>query len=88
LIIEHNGNRLAFLGANSYGPKFAWATDDQPGSAEFDLAIMSALVRELKEENTADVVLAEFQYQESYDTQPCWTNAKISRPWCVPVPTS
>lgn len=70
LIIEHNGNRLAFLGANSYGPKFAWATDDQPGSAEFDLAIMSAMVRELKEENKADVVLAELQYQESYDTQP------------------
>ncbi len=70
LIIEHNGNRLAFLGANSYGPKFAWATDDQPGSAEFDLAIMSAMVRELKQENKADVVLAELQYQESYDTQP------------------
>jgi poly-gamma-glutamate synthesis protein (capsule biosynthesis protein) len=70
LIVEHNGNRLAFLGANSYGPKFAWATDDQPGSAEFDLAIMSAMVRELKQENKADVVLAELQYQESYDTQP------------------
>ncbi len=70
LIVEHNGNRLAFLGANSYGPKFAWATDDQPGSAEFDLAIMSALVRELKEQGKADVVLAELQYQESYDTQP------------------
>ncbi len=70
LMIEHNGNRLAFLGANSYGPKFAWATDDQPGSAEFDLAIMSALVRELKTQNKADVVLAELQYQESYDTQP------------------
>lgn len=70
LIIEHNGNRLAFLGANSYGPKFAWATDDEPGSAEFDLAIMSAMVRELKEQNKADVVLTELQYQESYDTQP------------------
>jgi poly-gamma-glutamate synthesis protein (capsule biosynthesis protein) len=70
LVIEHNGNRLAFLGANSYGPKFAWATDDQPGSAEFDLAIMSAMVRELKQEDKADVVLAELQYQESYDTQP------------------
>ena len=27
LIIEHNGNRLAFTGANAYGPEFAWATD-------------------------------------------------------------
>jgi poly-gamma-glutamate synthesis protein (capsule biosynthesis protein) len=70
LIIEHNGNRLAFLGANSYGPKMAWATDNLPGSAEFDLAIMSAAIRELKQENLADVVLAELQYQESYDTAP------------------
>jgi len=70
LIIEHNGNRLAFLGANSYGPKMAWATDDLPGAAEFDLAIMSATIREIKEQNLADVVLTELQYQESYDTQP------------------
>lgn len=70
LILEHNGNRLAFLGANSYGPKMAWATDNLPGSAEFDLAIMSATVRELKQANLADVVLAELQYQESYDTAP------------------
>lgn len=70
LIVEHNGNRLAFLGANSYGPKMAWATDDLPGSAQFDLAIMSAQIRELKQEDAANVVLAELQYQESYDTQP------------------
>ncbi|MBK8046845.1 MAG: CapA family protein [Anaerolineales bacterium] len=44
LILEHNGNRLAFLGANSYGPKMAWATDSEPGSAPFDLNIMSATI--------------------------------------------
>ncbi|MEZ4680669.1 MAG: CapA family protein [Caldilineaceae bacterium] len=70
LYLEHNGNRLAFLGANSYGPTFAWATDDQPGSAEFDLAIMSATIRNIKQLGRADVVLAELQYQESYDVVP------------------
>jgi poly-gamma-glutamate synthesis protein (capsule biosynthesis protein) len=70
LVITHNGNRLAFLGANSYGPKMAWATDTEPGAAEFDLAILSYLIRQLKEDDKADVVLAELQYQESYDTQP------------------
>lgn len=70
LIVEHNGNRLAFLGANSYGPRFAWATDELPGAAEFDLNIMSATIRALKEKDLADVVLAELQYQESYDVQP------------------
>lgn len=70
LYIEHNGNRLAFLGANSYGPPSAWATDSTPGSAPFDLAIMSATIRAIKEQQDADVVLAELQYQESYDVQP------------------
>lgn len=69
LIIEHNGNRLAFLGANSYGPPSAWATDFSPGSAPFDLAVMSATIRELKAES-ADVVFTELQYQESYGVDP------------------
>ncbi|MBW7883273.1 MAG: CapA family protein [Caldilineaceae bacterium] len=68
--VEHNGNRLAFLGANSFGPNLAWATDNQPGAAPFDLNILSATIRSIKEKGLADVVLAELQYQESYDTQP------------------
>jgi poly-gamma-glutamate synthesis protein (capsule biosynthesis protein) len=70
LIIEHNGNRLAFLGANSYGPQMAWATDALPGAAPFDLNILSATIRSIKEKGLADVVLVELQYQESYDPQP------------------
>ncbi len=70
LYIQHNGNRLAFIGANSYGPEMAWADTDYPGSAEFDLNIMSAAIRNIKQNNLADVVLAELQYQESYDTEP------------------
>ncbi len=67
---EHNGNRLAFLGANSYGPTFAWATDELPGSAQFDLNIMSATIRNIKGQGRAAVVLAELQYQESYEVTP------------------
>lgn len=70
LIIEQNGTRMAFLGANSYGPKMAWATDSLPGAAPFDLNILSATIRSIKEKNLADVVLVELQYQESYDTEP------------------
>jgi hypothetical protein len=72
LYIDHNGNRLAFLGANSYGPDFAWATDDGPGSAEFDLNILSATIRAVKEQDKADIVLVELQYQESYGVDPLW----------------
>ncbi|MCB0044760.1 MAG: CapA family protein [Caldilineaceae bacterium] len=68
--LEHNGNRLAFLGANSYGPDFAFATDNEPGSAVFDLAIMSAMIRTIKTEDRADLVLPELQYDESYGVQP------------------
>ncbi len=70
LYLEHNGNRLAFLGANSYGPTFAWATDDRPGSAEFDLDIMSATIRNIKRLGRAEVVFAELQYQETYQVTP------------------
>jgi poly-gamma-glutamate synthesis protein (capsule biosynthesis protein) len=70
LYLERNGTRFAFLGANSYGPKFAWATDAEPGSAKFDLAVMSATIRAIKETGKADVVLVELQYQESYDPTP------------------
>jgi poly-gamma-glutamate synthesis protein (capsule biosynthesis protein) len=70
LIVEHNGNRLAFLGANSYGPPSAWASDFKPGSAPFDLNIVSAQIREIKDKDEADLVLIELQYQESYDVEP------------------
>lgn len=70
LYLEHNGNRLAFLGANSYGPPVAWATDSSPGSAPFDINIMSAQARSIKEKGLADVVLAEIQYQETYGVDP------------------
>ena len=70
LFVERNGTRLAFLGANSYGPKMAWATDSLPGAAPFDLSILSATIRSIKEKDLADIVLVELQYQESYDTEP------------------
>lgn len=70
LFIERNGTRMAFLGANSYGPKMAWATDSLPGAAPFDLNILSATIRSIKEKDLADIVLVELQYQESYDTEP------------------
>ncbi|MCC6458277.1 MAG: CapA family protein [Caldilineaceae bacterium] len=72
LFLEHNGNKLAFLGANSYGPPSAWATEFSPGSAPFDLAIMSAAIRSIKDAGEADVVFSELQYQESYAVTPLY----------------
>ncbi len=63
LVLEHNGNRIAFVAANQYGPPVAWAGPDKPGSAKFDLATMQAQIRELKPK--VDVVFAEVQHLET-----------------------
>jgi poly-gamma-glutamate synthesis protein (capsule biosynthesis protein) len=70
LLVVHNGNRLLFLGANQFGPQIAWAEPDWPGSAPYDLTQMSQTIAESRRELDADVVLAELQWEESYDTLP------------------
>lgn len=70
LLIEHNGNRLAFLGANSFGPEFAWAAEDWPGSAPYDLPAMTRAISDARQTLDADLVLVEMQWEESYDTLP------------------
>ena len=73
LLIEHNGNRLVFLGANQFGPPVAWAGDETPGSAPYDLAQLSRAITEARTTLDADVVLVELQWEESYDTLPILT---------------
>lgn len=70
LLVEHNGNRLVFLGANQFGPEFAWAAADWPGSTPYDLSQMSQAIADARSTLDADLVLAELQWEESYDTLP------------------
>lgn len=70
LLVEHNGNRLVFLGANQYGPEFAWADVDWPGSAPYDFDRMAQAIADARTKLDADLVLAELQWEESYDTLP------------------
>ncbi|MCS6845592.1 MAG: CapA family protein [Caldilineales bacterium] len=79
LVLEHNGNRLAFLGANAFGPEFAWATASRPGSTPYDYATMVAVMARAREELGADLVFAELQWEESYDVQPLWTQRDAFR---------
>ena len=72
LILEHNGNRIAFLGANQWGPEWypdkygetvsAWAGPENPGSARFDQKQMVADIQAVKSQ--ADLVFAEVQHTE------------------------
>lgn len=84
LILEHNGNRLAFLAANQWGPEryysrgakgevSSWAGPDNPGSARFVLADMVADIQAVKPQ--VDLVFAEVQHTEfnaagDYQTEP------------------
>ena len=72
LIIEHNGNKLAFIGCNPVGPKFAWARDDGwPGAAPCDHTYMTTQISQLRAEGYLPI--ATFQYHEYYSPE--------IRPW-------
>ncbi len=68
LIIEHNGNRIAFLGCNRAGPPSVWATDEQPGAAPCDLELMTNQIQNLLDEGILPIVT--FQHYELEDTMP------------------
>ncbi len=65
LKIEHNGNKIAFVGCNSYGPYMAWATEDSSGSAPCeDWEWIKQTITQLKREGFLPIVT--LQFQEDY----------------------
>lgn len=64
LLLENNGNRIAFIGCNAKGGSFAQASDTQPGAAVCDMDWMAGEIRRLKAEGT--LVIATFQHLEYY----------------------
>lgn len=64
LLVEHNGNRLAFLGCNPAGPEAVWATEDRAGAALCDYDWMKEEIGRLRTEGYLPVVT--LQYFESY----------------------
>ena len=75
VFFEVNGNKIAFLGVNSYGLANAneWAREDSPGAArwniwdevegEKDFAKVEGIIKELKD--AGYIVIFTFQYQET-----------------------
>lgn len=63
VILEHHGNRLAFLGCNAVGPTPVLATQDHPGAAPCDLDKMKAQISALLEEGIIPIVT--FQHFEA-----------------------
>lgn len=62
-LVEHNGNKLAFIGCNPAGPIYAWATEDSPGAAPCeDYQWMKDEIARLRAEGYLPI--ATFQYFE------------------------
>lgn len=51
LIIEHNGNKIAFVGCNVTGPENNWATDERPGALKCNLDEMEGIIAELRSQD-------------------------------------
>lgn len=67
-LVEHNGNRLAFIGCNPVGPEHSWATDTRPGSAACDFDFMHSEISRLRAEGYLPI--ATFQHWEYYRLSP------------------
>jgi poly-gamma-glutamate synthesis protein (capsule biosynthesis protein) len=56
LLIEHNGNRLAFLGCSPAGPEGVWALDNRPGSAPCNYDRMVGEIEQLRADGYLPIV--------------------------------
>jgi hypothetical protein len=62
-LVEHHGNRLAFIGCDAFFNDKSWATETEPGSAPCDMEFFRGEVRRLRESNYLPIMT--FQYYES-----------------------
>jgi poly-gamma-glutamate synthesis protein (capsule biosynthesis protein) len=68
ITLEHNGNRLAFIGCNKPGFSKEWATDSTPGAAPCDFEYLRREILRLRLENYLPIMT--FQYTEFYQYRP------------------
>ncbi len=66
--VEHNGNRLAFLGCNAKPLNYAHATEGTPGAAPCDFEWMETEIERLRENDYLPIVT--FQHIEYYTYAP------------------
>jgi poly-gamma-glutamate synthesis protein (capsule biosynthesis protein) len=68
VLIEHNGNRIAFVGCNEAGPPGAWATPGQPGANPCGRDRLAAQVSALRDDGYLPIFT--FQWHEHYTPRP------------------
>ncbi|MDO9085978.1 MAG: CapA family protein [Anaerolineaceae bacterium] len=62
LILDHNGNQIAFLGCNLPGPENNWVSEDRPGSLRCNLDEMEGELQRLRENGINPIFT--FQHNE------------------------
>jgi poly-gamma-glutamate synthesis protein (capsule biosynthesis protein) len=68
LLLEHNGNRIAFLGCNAKGGGYATARGDQPGAVACDYEYLAGEIDRLRAEGY--LVIVTLQHFEYYTFEP------------------
>ncbi|MEX0787461.1 MAG: CapA family protein [Anaerolineales bacterium] len=68
VLIDHNGNHLAFLGCNAAGPNFALATASRPGGMPCDYTDLEVTLAGLRREGYLPIFT--FQWFEAYRDSP------------------
>ncbi|HNZ01514.1 MAG TPA: CapA family protein [Anaerolineaceae bacterium] len=66
VLVEQNGNKIAFLGCNGKQPGYAQASPTQPGAYHCDLDWMASEVQKLVSDGYLPIVT--FQHEEYYET--------------------
>jgi poly-gamma-glutamate synthesis protein (capsule biosynthesis protein) len=77
VLVEHNGNRLAFLGCNEAGPPGAWATAEHPGANPCGGDRMAAQVQALRADGYLPILT--FQWHEHYAPSPTLSQREAFR---------
>lgn len=77
LKLEHNGNKIAFLGCNAKAPGYATASPTVPGALHCDMDDIASKIAELSAEGY--MVIVTFQHQEIYRWNPTEDMIRDSR---------
>lgn len=67
LLIEHNGNKIAFIGCNAKEKGYSGASDTSPGAVHCDFAYLDEQIGKLKKKGYLPIVT--FQHLEYYSYQ-------------------
>jgi hypothetical protein len=70
LLMEHNGNQIAFLGCNGKAPWYARASETEPGAWHCDIPWMQAEIARLRAGGYLPIVTFQHEEIQTYEAHP------------------